>query len=176
MFGQRQRHTTEILELLRQEVANDVRAHTAIAEAMSSVHATLVNDVHEIERSSATTDVAVEHLWRKVIQQEQALTAAVEHLAQVCAALTMRIDAEARERRALIETVTRVATGVTARPRIIGGSVYATDGEPPGDRLFSVGRFDVELGSAEADVHAADLATENPAASGPWHVAVEHGS
>ncbi len=106
---------------------------TTPARAISSLEHSLMSVLQRVENNNAGRDSVVEHLWTKVIAQERDLTAAVEHLMELCVSLTERLEVQTQQEHELVETVRRGlprGEGTSGRSRVIGGSMFATENSP----------------------------------------------
>jgi len=113
----------------------DAEARRALAEALARIDARLEQGLDEQALTQNATGMTVQHLRSTVVDTRNDLAHAVDHLAQVCALLSDRIDDERRERQALAEAMGRLALARNAEPprppaeRVIGGSFPAVPPE-----------------------------------------------
>ena len=141
MFGRRRRNDSEALRVFRAELAADVHARAALTEAIGRIESAMSADLQRAEREQSATESVVEHLWYKVIDQEHDLTGALHDVARMCALLGERIQAEREERRALTEAISMLAgrsLPPASRPRLVGGSVFATPAPSNGDEIVTI--------------------------------------
>jgi hypothetical protein len=145
LFGRRQRRNLALEQrLFRAEVAADARARLALTDAVGNIGSTVTQGLRHAQHAQAATEVAVEHLWRKVLDREQELARAVEQVAQVCELLAERIESEQLERRALADAMTLLArqtlpvVSTPRQERLVGGSVFATPSAPNNDEAVLI--------------------------------------
>ena len=133
MFGRRRREAE--LEAITTALEADAEARRALADALGRIDARLALGLEEQAQTTNATGVTVQHLRSTVADTRNDLAKAVDHLAQVCALLSDRIDIERAERHALVEAVGRLARPAPAvepprsGERVIGGSFPAVPAE-----------------------------------------------
>jgi hypothetical protein len=132
VFGRRAREAE--LEAITTALQADAEARRALAEALGRIDARLAQGLDEQALTQTATGVTVQHLRSTVLDTRNDLAHAVDHLAEVCALLSDRIDAERIERQALAEALGQLALARPAEParsgeRVIGGSFPAVDAE-----------------------------------------------
>jgi hypothetical protein len=125
--------------------------------------------MERVESSEAGRDTVVEHLRRKVIEDEQDLAGAIEHVADLCAVIAERLEAQRLEQRQVGELLSALtlqlaaSTSSAAPSRVIGGSFYSSE-SPPDDDAF------IEIGESRNDA----LTAADDADPEPWSDADEH--
>jgi hypothetical protein len=132
VFGRRRREAE--LEAITTALEADAEARRALADALARIDARLAQGLDEQAQTTTATGVTVQHLRSTVADTRNDLAKAVDHLAQVCALLSDRIDAERDERLALVEAMSRLARPPAVEPprsgeRVIGGSFPAVPAE-----------------------------------------------
>jgi hypothetical protein len=115
---------------IREEMAAaDMRARAVLSNAMALIELRLSKDQEEREREQQSTDGAIELLRNSVIDNATGVGRLLEQVANMCAMVADRLEADRVERHALAEALTRLARPVADLPepsRVIGGTVVAT--------------------------------------------------
>jgi hypothetical protein len=136
VFGRQWGARAEALaEEVRAKLASHAHERAVLAEAITKLESTLAAEHARRADLQLSTKTAVDNLRDSVAGHATDLAKAVEEVARMCAMLADRIEIERDERRALVEAVTLLARQAMerptveapiTRPRIVGGSVYAS--------------------------------------------------
>ncbi len=128
MFGQRRRRQRREVQILRARV-DALESGLTPARAIDYLEHSLQTSLLRLENNNVGRDSVVEHLWQKVVAQERDLTTAIEHLGELCNALTERIEAQVRQERELAESLQRAlprGESSAERERVVAGSMFGS--------------------------------------------------
>jgi hypothetical protein len=138
VFGRRSRQESE--ELLRAALERlDVNAEetTELVKTIAALKATISVEVERARRLQATADATARARNEALAAQAADVSAALEHVASMYARLAERVEADRLERPALTEAIDKLGRQLVApdpaRPRVLGGSVFATPREDARD-------------------------------------------
>jgi hypothetical protein len=131
MFGSRRRKDAEAIEAIRTELsAAELRSRAMLADAIAKMEFRLSKDVEQRRQLQSVTESAVKTLQSSLTDNATEVARALGQVANMCALVAERIDAERLERRAFTEAIgraTRPPTAKVAGPsQIIGGTFFAT--------------------------------------------------
>ena len=130
MFGRRKSLELQTVAAIREEMAAaDMRARAVLSNAMALIELRLSKDQEEREREQQSTEQAIELLRNSVIDNATGVGRLLEQVANMCAMVADRLEADRLERRALAEAISRLARPIADLPeasRVIGGTVVAT--------------------------------------------------
>jgi hypothetical protein len=131
VFGRRSRQETE--ELLRAALKRlDVSAkETAVlVKTITALKATIGVEIERARQLEATADATARTRHEALAAQAVDVSAALEHVASMYARLAERVEADRLERPALAEAIGKLGRQLMApdpnRPRVVGGTVFAT--------------------------------------------------
>jgi hypothetical protein len=131
MFGLGKRMEERTAEAIRGEMsAANMHARAVLADAISQIELRLSRDRDERARNEVSTETAIENLRSVVASQQPAdVGPALEQVAEMCALVAERLEADRLERRALTEAILVLArpgnVPLDAQPRVIGGTVLS---------------------------------------------------
>ena len=130
MFGRRKSLELQTIAAIREEMAAaDMRARAVLSNAMALIELRLSKDQEEREREQQSTEGAIELLRNSVIDNATGVGRLLEQVANMCAMVADRLEADRVERRALAEAITRLAQPMAELPepsKVIGGTVVAS--------------------------------------------------
>jgi hypothetical protein len=123
---------------LAQARRNRRAAATRLVDAIAALNATLAAEIERTRSLEAAADATVNALQHALSAQTGDVSAALEHVASTSALLAQHIETDRIERGALVDVVRQLvppspspaALAEPARPRVLGGSMFAT---PPID-------------------------------------------
>jgi hypothetical protein len=135
MFGSQKRKEAAALEAIRAELsAAELRARAVLADALAKMELRLSRDVEERRRLQSVTESAVETLQSSLTSSSTEIARALGQVANMCAIVAERLDADRLERRAFTEAIARAGRPPAAKPngpsQIIGGTFFATSEVP----------------------------------------------
>ncbi len=141
MFGSSKRREAEAaraVEAVREEMAAaELRARAVLADALAKMEFRLSRDLEERQRLQSVTESAVETLHSSLTNSSTEVARALGQVANMCALVAERLDADRLERRAFTEAIARATRPPVAKPdgpsRIIGGTFFATSEIPDED-------------------------------------------
>jgi hypothetical protein len=128
VFGRKSRRRRTELEFLRARVSA-LETGLTPARAIDLLEHSLMLGLNRLENNNVARDTVVEHLWQKLADQEQDLTAALHSLATLCEALTERLDAQVRQEHELTESMRRElqrGEPTTDKERVVAGSMFGS--------------------------------------------------
>jgi hypothetical protein len=157
MFGRQKRKEAAALEAIRAELsAAELRSRAVLADALAKMELRWSRDVEERRRLQSATASAVETLQSSLTNSSTEIARALGQVANMCAIVAERLDADRLERRAFTDAIARAGRPPVARTdgpsQIIGGTFFATS-EVPDEPEISI----VETNGENADdAHAID--------------------
>jgi hypothetical protein len=142
MFGSSKRREAEALAAIREEMAAaELRARAILADALAKMELRLSRDLEQRRRLQAATEAAVETVQSSLVSSSTEVARALGQVANMCAIVAERLDADRLERRAFTEAISRASRPPVAKPdgpsQIIGGTFFATS-EVPDDEISIV--------------------------------------
>ena len=143
MFGSRKRKDAEALEAIRAELsAGELRSRAVVADALAKMELRLSRDVEQRRQLQSVTESAIETLQSSVTNSSTEIARALGQVANMCAIVAERLDADRLERRAFTEAIARAgrppAPRVDGPSQIIGGTFFATSEVPDEDEISVV--------------------------------------
>ena len=135
MFGSQKRKEAAALEAIRAELsAAELRSRAVLADALAKMELRLSRDVEERRRLQSVTESAVETLQSSLTSSSTEIARALGQVANMCAIVAERLDADRLERRAFTEAIARAGRPPVAKPdgpsQSIGGTFFATSEVP----------------------------------------------
>ena len=142
MFGSQKRKEAAALEAIRAELsAAELRSRAVLADALAKMELRLSRDVEQRRRLQSVTESAVETLQSSVTDSSTEIARALGQVANMCALVAERLDADRLERRAFTEAIARAGRPPVTKgdgpSQIIGGTFFATS-EVPDEPEISV--------------------------------------
>ncbi len=142
MFGSSKRRDAEALAAIREEMAAaELRARAVLADALAKMELRLSRDLEQRRRLQTVTESAVETLQTSLTTSSAEVAKALGQVANMCAIVAERLDADRLERRAFTEALARASRPPVAKvdgpSKIIGGTFFATS-EVPEDEISVV--------------------------------------
>ena len=168
MFGSQKRKEAAALEAIRAELsAAELRSRAVLADTLAKMELRWSRDVEERRRIQSVTASAVETLQSSLASNSAEIARALGQVANMCAIVAERLDADRLERRAFTEAIARAGRPPVAKvdgpSQIIGGTFFATS-EVPDEPEISL----VETnGDAADDSHHIDATSRVNPQSGP---------
>jgi hypothetical protein len=140
MFGSRKRKDAAALEAIRAELsAAELRSRAVVADALAKMELRLSRDVEQRRLLQSVTESAVETLQSSVTNSSAEIARALGQVANMCAIVAERLDADRLERRAFTEAIARAgrrpAPKADGPSQIIGGTFFATSEVPDEDEI-----------------------------------------
>lgn len=131
MFGRRRRQEAEALVLAaREQLEVNVEQTAVLVESVSALKDTISDEIGRSRRLEARSDATAVARNDELAAQAAAVSAALERVASMYARLAEQLEADRLERPALTEALgllgRRLVPPEPARPRVLGGSVFAT--------------------------------------------------
>jgi hypothetical protein len=131
VFGRRRRQEAEALVLAARDRLEVNAEQTAVlVEAVSALRATIGAELERTRRLEANADATAVARNDALAAQAAGVSAALERVASMYTRLAEQLEADRLERPALAEALghlsRRLAPPDPARPRVLGGSVFAT--------------------------------------------------
>jgi hypothetical protein len=131
VFGRRRREEAEALVLAARDRLQVNAEQTAVlVETVSALKATISAEIERTRRLEARADATAVARSDALAAQAAGVSAALERVASMYARLAEHLEADRLERPALTEALghlgRRLAPPDAARPRVLGGSVFAT--------------------------------------------------
>ncbi len=155
MFGRRKNLELQTVAAIREEMAAaDMRARAVLSNAMALIELRLSKDQEEREREQQSTETAIELLRNSVIDNATGVGRLLEQVANMCAMVADRLEADRVERHALAEALTRLARPIADLPepsRVIGGTVLATSATAHEGELSLLDQGELSLVDLERD-------------------------
>ena len=135
MFGSQKRKEAATLDVVRAEMAAaELRSRAVLADALAKMELRLSRDVEERRRLQSITESAVETLQSSLTNSSTEVARALGQVANMCAIVAERLDADRLERRAFTEAIARAGRPPAAKAdgpsQIIGGTFFATSEVP----------------------------------------------
>jgi hypothetical protein len=167
MFGSQKRKEAAALEAIRAELsAAELRSRAVLADALAKMELRWSRDVEERRRIQSVTASAVETLQSSLTDNSTEIARALGQVANMCAIVAERLDADRLERRAFTEAIARAGRPPVAKvdgpSQIIGGTFFATS-EVPDESEISI----VETnGDGADDAHDIDATSRVTSQSG----------
>jgi hypothetical protein len=111
--------------------AAELRARAVLADALAKMELRLSRDLEQRRRLQTLTESAVETLQSTLGTSTTEVARALGQVANMCAVVAERLDADRLERRAFTEALARASRPPAAAkadgpPKIIGGTFFAT--------------------------------------------------
>ena len=101
MFGSQKRKEAAALEAIRAELsAAELRSRAVLADALAKMELRVSRDVEERRRMQSVTESAVETLQSSLTNSSTEIARALGQVANMCAIVAERLDADRLERRA----------------------------------------------------------------------------
>jgi hypothetical protein len=130
MFGrQNRRHLNALEELHKELSAADLDARAVLNEAITQIDLRLARDREDRERAQSSTETAIEKSQTLITAQANDVGRLLQQVANTCASVAERLEADRLERRALAEAIARLAqspaTPLESRAHTLGGTVFA---------------------------------------------------
>jgi hypothetical protein len=148
VFGRRSRQEAE--QLLRAALKRlDANAgETAVlVKTIAALKATISGEIERSRRLEATADATARARHEALAAQAADVSAALEHVASMYARLAERVEADRLERPALAEAIGQLGRQLVppdpTRPRVLGGTVFATPREEAREVVAGNERVDV---------------------------------
>jgi hypothetical protein len=131
VFGRRRRQEAEALVLAARDRLEVNAEQTAVlVETVSALKATISAEIERTRRLEARADATAVARNDALAAQAAGVSAALERVASMYARLAEQVEADRLERPALTEALghlgRRLVPPEPARPRVLGGSVFAT--------------------------------------------------
>lgn len=157
MFGSSKRRDAEALAAVREEMAAaELRARAVLADALAKMELRLSRDLEQRRRLQTITESAVETLQSSLTTSSAEVAKALGQVANMCAIVAERLDADRLERRAFTEALARAGRPPVAKvdgpSKIIGGTFFATS-EVPEDEISVVETSGTNSDSAHPPAH-----------------------
>jgi hypothetical protein len=119
---------------MRAELDAELEERAHLADAIANLNAALAADSARHTEAQSSTVKALETLRGALDGQGSEFANAIEHVGRMCELIAERIESEREERKALTAAMGMLAqhalnppaNQAPARPRVLGGSVYAT--------------------------------------------------
>jgi uncharacterized membrane protein YccC len=129
MFGRQHRKQVKALEALHEELsAADLHARAVLNDAIAQIELRLARDREDRERAQSSTETAIEKSQSLITAQANDVGLLLQQVANTCASVAERLDADRSERRALAEAIARLAqspaTPLESRAHTLGGTVF----------------------------------------------------
>jgi hypothetical protein len=142
MFGRSKRRDAEALAAVREEMAAaELRARMLLADAVAKMELRLSRELEQRRRDQSVTETAIETLQSSLSSSSTDVARALGQVANMCALVAERLDADRLERRAFTEAIARAGRPPVAKgdgpSQIIGGTFFATS-EVPDEPEISV--------------------------------------
>ena len=171
MFGSQRRKEAAALEAIRAELsAAELRSRAVVADALAKMELRLSRDVEERRRLQSVTESAVETLQSSQTNSSTEIARALGQVANMCAIVAERLDADRLERRAFTEAIARAGRPPVARPdgpsQIIGGTFFATS-EVPDEPEISIVETNGDAAHDASHIDVTSRATSHPETSEP---------
>src|SRR5258708_25194602 len=130
MFGSQKRKESAALEAIRAELsAAELRSRAVLADALAKMELRLSRDVEQRRRLQSVTESAVETLQSSVTDSSTEIARALGQVANMCALVAERLDADRLQRRAFTEAIARARPPPLPKgdgpPQIIRGTLLA---------------------------------------------------
>jgi hypothetical protein len=121
----------DAIDVIRAELsAAELRSRAMLADAIAKMELRLSRDVEQRRQLQSVTESAVKTLQSSLTDNATEVARALGQVANMCALVAERIDAERLERRAFTEAIGRATrppvTKVAGPSQIIGGTFFAT--------------------------------------------------
>jgi hypothetical protein len=157
MFGSSKRRDAEALAAVREEMAAaELRARAVLADALAKMELRLSRDLEQRRRLQTVTESVVETLQSSLTTSSAEVAKALGQVANMCAIVAERLDADRLERRAFTEALARAGRPPVAKvdgpSKIIGGTFFATS-EVPEDEISVVETSGTNSDSARPPAH-----------------------
>jgi hypothetical protein len=165
MFGRSKRTEAESLALIREEMAAaELRSRAVLADALAKMELRLSRDLEQRRRLQTLTESAVETLQNSFGNSTSEVAKALGQVANMCAVVAERLDADRLERRAFTEALSRASrppAGARADgpSKIIGGTFFAMSETEPSDDELTV----IDANGATIDLSGKDDLSTNGA-------------
>jgi hypothetical protein len=141
MFGKSKRDAEALAAIREEMAAAELRARAILADAVAKMELRLSRELEQRRRDQTATESAIETLRSGHSSSSSEVARALGQVANMCAIVAERLDADRLERRAFTEAIARATlppvTKADGPSRIIGGTFFATS-EVPDDAEISV--------------------------------------
>lgn len=129
MFGRQNRKHLQALEELHEELsAADFRARAVLNDAIAQIEMRLARDREDRERAQLSTQTAIENSQSIITAEANDVGRLLQQVANTCALVAERLEADRFERRALADAIARLAqspaTPLGPREHAVGGTVF----------------------------------------------------
>ena len=167
MFGRAKRRDAEALAAVREEMAAaELRARMLLADAVAKMELRLSRELEQRRRDQSVTESAIETLQSSLSSSSTDVARALGQVANMCAIVAERLDADRLERRAFTEAIARATlppvTKSDGPSRIIGGTFFATSDAPDEPEISVVDANDDDHSTPDAHIDATSRATAQP--------------
>ena len=127
IFAGRRHREARAIEAIREQIATaDRQTRAMLADGIARVDSLLAGGLDERQQAQAATDTAIESLRYWVTSSAADIPLALDRVADLCALLAERIEADCVERRALTEAITAMGRPaiqpVESSSRVIGSA------------------------------------------------------
>src|SRR4051812_69630 len=128
MFGRRTRKHTQALEDLREEFsAADRHAKAVLTDAIAQIELRMAREREDRDATRLTTEIAIENAQSSLTAQAKDVGVLLQQVADTCALVVERVEADRVERRAFTDAIARLmqstAAPVESGERPLGGTV-----------------------------------------------------
>jgi hypothetical protein len=155
MFGRRNKHAEALDELREEFSAADRHARAALADAMAQIELRTARERDERETARLAMETALEEAQSSLNAQAMDVGRLLQQVANTCALVAERVDADRAERRMFVEAIARLTQSpelpAESAERPLGGTVFPEIATPPEPRVD--------------ETDAGRVATEPPAAA-----------
>ena len=145
MFGgRRQRRDAELIEAIRVQLSRrDAEARAELAGAITKMEQRLSTELEQRARLHQTcTEIAIESVQRSVTNASADVASALASIAQMCIAVTERLESDRHERRTLTDAVSQLSPPLPTTHDVpahtIGGTVFAAPEPSPSGEISLV--------------------------------------
>jgi len=165
MFGSQKRKDAALRAIREELSAAELRSRAVLADALAKMELRLSRDVEQRRRLQSVTESAVETLQSSVTDSSTEIARALGQVANMCALVAERLDADRLERRAFTEAIARAGRPPVAKSdgpsQIIGGTFFATS-EVPDEPEISVVETNGDAPHDEPHIDATSHITPQP--------------
>jgi hypothetical protein len=166
MFGSQKRKEAAALEAIRAELsAAELRSRAVLADALAKMELRWSRDVEHRRRLQSVTESAVETLQSSLTNSSTEIARALGQVANMCAIVAERLDADRLERRAFTEAIARAGRPPVAKvdgpSQIIGGTFFATS-EVPEEPEISIVDTNGDAAYDAPHIDATSRVTQHP--------------
>ena len=165
MFGKAKRDAEALAAIREEMAAAELRARAILADAVAKMELRLSRELEQRRRDQTVTESAIETLRSAHSSSSTEVARALGQVANMCAIVAERLDADRLERRAFTEAIARATlppvTKSEGPSRIIGGTFFATADVPDDDEISVVEPIDDDS-TAGTHIDATAGETEQP--------------